>query len=47
MSNISRVIVKKFTVKFEGNEVLSVDDFEVFACHLDLWKTESEKWNTE
>ena len=27
MSNISRGIVKKLAVKFEGNEILSVDDF--------------------
>ena len=24
---------------------MSVDDFDVFACYRDLWKTESEKWN--
>ena len=30
---------------FEGNEILGVDDFDVFSCYRDLWKTESEKWN--
>ena len=30
-------------VKFEGNEILSVDDFDVFAHYGDLWKTKSEK----
>ena len=33
-------------VKFEGNEILSVDDFDVLACYQDLWKTKSEKQNT-
>ena len=33
VSNIGRVIVKKLVVKFEGNEILGVDDFDVFACH--------------
>ena len=43
VSNIGRVIVKKLAVKFEGNEVLSIDDFDIFACYRDLWKTDSEK----
>ena len=33
VSNISRVIVKKLQVRFEGNEILGVDDFDVFACY--------------
>ena len=45
VSNIGRAIVKKLAVKFEGNEIMSVDDFDVFACYLDLWKTKSEKRN--
>ena len=45
MSNIGRGIVKKLAVKFEGNEIMSVDDFDVFACYRDLWKTKSEKRN--
>ena len=47
MSNIGRPIVKKLAVKFEGNEILGVDDFYMFACCScrDLWKTESEKQN--
>ena len=32
-------------VKFEGNEILSIDDFDIFACYRDLWKTASEKKN--
>ena len=45
VSNIGRAIVKKLAVKFEGNEILSVDDFDIFACYRDLWKTASEKKN--
>ena len=45
VSNIGRAIVKKLAVKFEGNEIMSVDDFDVFACYQDLWKTTSEKRN--
>ena len=42
MSNIDRAIIKKLAVKFEGNEILSIDNY-VFACYRDLWKTKSEK----
>ena len=45
VSNIGRVIVKKLAVKFEGNEIMSVDNFDVLACYRDLWKTKSEKRN--
>ena len=45
MSNIHRAIIKKLAVKFEGNEILSIDDFDIFACYRDLWKTKSEKRN--
>ena len=36
VSNTGRAIIKKSAVKFEGNEILGVDDFDVFACYLDL-----------
>ena len=45
MSNIGRAIVKKLAVKFEGNEIMSVDDFGILACYQDLLKTASEKKN--
>ena len=45
VSNIGRAIIKKLAVMFEGNEILSIDDFDIFACYQDLWKTKSEKRN--
>ena len=33
VSNTGRVMVKKLAVKFEGNEILGVDDFDVSACY--------------
>ena len=44
VSNIGRAIIKKLAVKFEGNEIISVDN-DIFACYQDLWKTKSEKRN--
>ena len=37
VSNIDRAIIKKLAVKFEGNEILSIDNYDVFACYQDLW----------
>ena len=45
VSNIGRAIIKRLVVKFEGNEILSIDNYGVFACYRDLWKTKSEKHN--
>ena len=33
VSNIGRAIVKKLAVKFEGNEMMSIDDFDILACY--------------
>ena len=45
VSNIGRAIVKNLAVKFEGNEILIIDNYDVFACYQDLWKAKSEKCN--
>ena len=45
VSNIGRAIVKKLAVKSKGNEIMSLDNFDVFACYQDLSKTKSEKRN--
>ena len=45
VSNIGRAIIKKLAVKFEGNEIMSVNDYDVPACYRDLWKTRSAKKN--
>ena len=45
VSNIGRAVMKKLAVKFEGNGILSIDDYYIFTCYRDLWKTASEKKN--
>ena len=45
VSNMGRAIIKKLAVKFEGNEILSIDNYDLFACYRDLWKTKSERRN--
>ena len=43
VSNIGRAIIQKLAVKFEGKEILCIDDFDIFACYRDLWKTASKE----
>ena len=43
VQNLGRAIVKKTTVKISGNEVMSIDDSDVFHCYYDLWKTSTER----
>ena len=33
VSHIGRAIIKKLVVKFERNEIMSVDDYDVLACY--------------
>ena len=48
VKNIGRAIIKKFVVRFDGTEVLSIDDYDVLMCYVDLWmnKWEKEDHNT-
>lgn len=43
--NVGRTIVKKTTIKISGNEVMSIDDSDMFHCYTDLWKSPSERIN--
>ena len=42
---LGRAIVKKTTIKISGNEVMSIDDSDIFHCYVDLWKSPSERLN--
>ena len=43
--NFGRAIVKKTTIKISGNEVMSIDDSDIFHCYVGLWKSPSERIN--
>ena len=47
VNNLGRAIVKKTTIKISGNEVMSIDDSDVFGCYADLWKTDNERANLQ
>ena len=41
--NLGRAIVKKTTIKISGNEVMSIDDSDIYHCYADLWKSHTER----
>ena len=43
--NIGRAIIKKTTIRISGNEVMSIDDSDIYHCYVDLWKSPSERAN--
>ena len=45
VSKIGRVVIKKLAVKFEGNEILSIDDFNVFCVTENCGKRNLKKRN--
>ena len=47
VQNLGRAIVKKTTIKISGNEVMSIDDSDVYHCYNDLWKTAPERKNDQ
>ena len=43
--NIGRAIVKKTTIRISGNEIMSIDDSNIYYCYTDLWKSSTERKN--
>ena len=42
---LGRAIIKKTTIIISGNEVMSIDDSDIYHTYLDLWKSPSEGSN--
>ena len=45
VKNLGRNIIRKLVVKLEGNEIISIDDYDVLFSHIDSWKTATERRN--
>ena len=43
--NLGRAIIKKTTIRISGNEVMSIDDSDIYHCYVDLWKSSTERKN--
>lgn len=45
VQNLGRAIIRKIVIKVSGNEVLSIDDADVYGTYADLWRTPQERAN--
>ena len=45
VGNLGRNIIRKLVVKLEGNEIISIDDYDVLFSYIDSWKTATERRN--
>ena len=45
VKNLGRNIIRKLVVKLEGNEIISIDDCDIFYSYYDCWKSTTERRN--
>ena len=45
VGNFGRNIIRKLVVKLEGNEIISIDDYDILYSFYDCWKTATERRN--
>ena len=45
LGNLGRNGIRKLVVKLEGNEIISIDDYDVLYSYYDCWKTATERHN--
>ena len=45
VGNLGRNVIRKLVVKLEGNEIISIDDYNVLYSYYDCWKTATERCN--
>ena len=45
VKNLGRNIIRKLAVKLEGNEIISIDDYDVLFSYIDSWKCKTERLN--
>ena len=45
VKNLGRDIVRKLVVKLEGNEIISIDDYDILYSYYDCWKCKTERLN--
>ena len=45
VGNLGRNIIRKLIVKLEGNEIISIDDYDVLYSYYDCWKCKTKRLN--
>ena len=43
--NLGRNIIRKLAVELEGNEIISIDDYDILYSYYDCWKCSTERIN--
>ena len=45
VKNLGRNIIRKLVVKLDGNEIISIDDYDILYSYYDCWKSITERRN--
>ena len=45
VKNLGRNIVRKLVVKLEGNEIITIDFYDILYSYYDCWKSTTERCN--
>ena len=45
VGNLGRNIIRKLVVKLKGNEIISIDDYDILYSYYDCWKCTTERHN--
>ena len=45
VKNLGRNIIRKLVVKLDGNEIISIDDYDTLYSYYDCWKCKSKRLN--
>ena len=45
VKNLGRNIIRKLVVKLEGNEIISINDYDILYSYYDCWKCTTERLN--
>ena len=43
VKNLGRNIIRKLVLKLEGNEIISIDDYNILYSYYDCWKCTTER----
>ena len=43
VKNLGRNVIRKLVVKLEGNEIISIDDYDILYSYYDCWKCTTER----
>ena len=46
VKNLGRNVIRKLVVKLEGNEIISIDDYDILYSYYDYWKCMTERRNS-